>query len=649
MKKMLKAALCIPLSLLLLFSSDMLAQTSPQASNFPWNSYIPQRIPNSFSSIIGQSGTTLLPGTNGQNYPYEWYLPLPFAFTFLDQLYPSGFNMTVSMSGYVGFNSPVVLQGNYFYYTYYNSDNYLSVYSRCIWVYSSDLTTSGTTDAGIYYRVDGLAGNRVLTIEWRVTGISYPPGNPGNFQLKLYEAPNGRMDMLYGPNSIDRTEPALNVFGYGACVGIKKFGQAQGQPTGNDAEKLMIFLPPDKNPDTVAITRLPTINYFGSNPFYPVNYAYYQSYSGPVPVYYASSPVYHYKFPEVNGVRIGYRMTPVIDDVAADSVWFTPGRSANVYPAQSLVTINGRFRNVGKNPRQFVPVRADVYRDQDPTLITSFSGIAFTTYSVQGMTSDVVFGAVGSPITDNTGVYTVKIYPQFAQDQDAGDDTLRTTFFIAKPNDVTTWSILQPYSNVAPLNYQYPIGIGVPIEARFLNIGFNTQVDVPIGYIITDQFGTVVAKDETNIVPGTWAPATYRDINLPPWVPVTPGRYYLKVYTLLGTDEQRSNDTMPNYKSQGLPFDVNYEIEVEALPPGFTPHSPVLGLSYPDGKPIKVQAGFRNNGISDATNVPANVVIRDANNNIVYNRNATILNLTAERRSVRSSRTLFRMDLDSTA
>jgi len=601
------------------------AMQTPPASNMPWNNYVAATIPNSFNSIIGQIGTTLVSGSTGQNFPYEWRIPLQFQFNFLGVNYPAGYNILASMSGYVAFNNPPILGGNYYPYLYYQTSNLRGYYNKVIWVYSADLTTT-PSQAGIYWRTDGPIGNRVQTIEWRVQGISQPAGNPGNFQLKLYESPSGKMEFLYGPNSINRTEPSPGRIGYGALVGIKNLGQGQGVPAGNDAEKFVILQNPKTNPDTLAITRVPTINYVGVLANYPILYAYYPSYAPPTFIY-RSTQIWHYEFPTKDGQQIGYRLSPVFDDVAADSIWFTPERLGSTYLGGSSITVNGTFLNVGKNVRQNVPVQAKVYRDQDlVNPVLTLDGTAFITGAGQGQKSTIVLGQVTPPVTDITGIYTVKIYSRLTSpmDQDFNNDTLTGQFSIAKPNDVRPWAILQPYENKPPLNYQYPVGVGVPVEVRFLNAGFNTQVDVPVGYEIRDNAGTMVYSSPA-IVPGQWTPATFRDLNLNPWVPTRPGRYYLKVMTNLSNDENRLNDTLPNWKSWGQPFDVNYEIELEALLAGVTPHSPMEFQSYPDGRLIPVSAGFRNNGLADATNVPATVVIKNEAGQIVYSRTATIL------------------------
>src|SRR4051812_36379324 len=83
------------LLLALLASTGAFAQWSPPAVNLPWNNYIPSRIPDGFSSIIGLSGTTLLPNTS-QTYYYSAYaqqVALPFDFYFLGTTYPAGYYM----------------------------------------------------------------------------------------------------------------------------------------------------------------------------------------------------------------------------------------------------------------------------------------------------------------------------------------------------------------------------------------------------------------------------------------------------------------------------------------------------------------------------------------------------------------------------
>ncbi|KXK55544.1 MAG: hypothetical protein UZ07_CHB004002014, partial [Chlorobi bacterium OLB7] len=650
--------------LALLAGTGLMAQTpgtNPPMVKIPWNNYLPQRIPNNFQTIIGSAGTYLIPNTantygGSQNYnfnvtasPYDG-----FPIFFLGNYYST---VQVDVAGYIGFN-----QANYNGYGWGLGSNYPNLnyqqgiwnpswYSyddRVLWAYWSDLRSSGVTSptGGVYYRVDGVSPNRVMTFEWRVMGAYYPSANPGNFQAKIYETPSGKIELFYGPNSINRTKPTDNpqyTLGYGALVGIKNLGQQTAHSTSpttpppvNDESKFLVLLDPSQVPDTVAITTARTFYYANVYYQFPELYAYYMSYAGNPYVYYRASPYWHYQFPTKNGQQIGYRLTPLMDDVTPDSLWFTPERKANVYLGGSSITINAQFTNFGKNVRQNVPVKALIYRDQDlVNPVATATGTAFTTATAQlGKSQVTLTPTLTAPLMDVPGIYTVKVISLLDIDQDILNDTLTGQFSISLPNDVAVWTLLQPYENKLPLKYQYPLGVGVPIEVRFLNAGFNSQKDVPVGYWIFDENGNKVGEGQT-IVPGTWDPSTFRDINMPTWTPTKPGHYFVKIYTNLSNDQNRLNDTLLKWPKLGFPFDANYEIELMALPAGIAPHSPQEFQSYPDGRPIPVLVNATNSGIADATNVPATVTIKNAAGNVVYTRQTTILTVPSGNSTVR--------------
>ncbi|MCE7933755.1 MAG: hypothetical protein DYG96_04080, partial [Chlorobi bacterium CHB2] len=75
----------------------------------PWNNYLPQRIANNFTTIIGASGTYLIPGTTTTNYYQMFPFTLTnnnggnigFPFFFLNNFYST---VQVSTQGFIGFN-----------------------------------------------------------------------------------------------------------------------------------------------------------------------------------------------------------------------------------------------------------------------------------------------------------------------------------------------------------------------------------------------------------------------------------------------------------------------------------------------------------------------------------------------------------------
>jgi hypothetical protein len=595
---------------------------APATANFPWNNYIPSRIADGFQSIIGNGGTLVSGSNNRGAYDYVSALTLPFNFYFLNTTYASGFSLKAGTCGYLSFNGSSYTGGpTYNYYGYYwisnLSGNARPSYNKMILAYGAELQTSGVTDGGIYTLLSGSAPNRVFTVEWRAQGYSSPSGNPGNFQLKLYER-NGNIEFFYGPASIIRDD---GQYRYGAMIGIKNLGEPyyfyspSGVParTTPEPNRYMYFTNPAESPDTVAVT--------GGRMVRSGNYYYVEYYN-----FTTTNPLTHPGFPTEGGARIGFRASPVLDDVAADSVWLTPTVAANAYGVGASPTVNARFRNMGGNARQSVGVEADLYFNG--ILQASRTGTIFPAstpqFSSESFTFTPSFGPLG-----NTGIYEVRVYPTFAADQDQSNDTVRSTFYISKPNDLMPYDILQPFANAAPLFTKYPLGVSVPIEVRYLNIGTNPQFNAKVGYRIYDAAGNLLAEDSSTIA-GRWDPISFKDVLFTPWSPTSVGRYYIKAYTALPGDEQPNNDIYPT-TGAGKAFDVLYEIEASAVDPALNPPTPAPESTLPDGRPTPVIATFSNSGVSDVTNVPARVQIRNAATGaLVYDRSVIVSDIVSD-------------------
>src|SRR5687767_13117070 len=93
---------------------------APLEVTLPWNNYVPSRIPDGFSSIVGNGGT-LIPGSNNAAaYDYVYALTLPFNFYFLNTTYTTGFSLRAGTAGYLSFNGSTYTGGpTYSYYGYY--------------------------------------------------------------------------------------------------------------------------------------------------------------------------------------------------------------------------------------------------------------------------------------------------------------------------------------------------------------------------------------------------------------------------------------------------------------------------------------------------------------------------------------------------
>ncbi|HVZ41200.1 MAG TPA: hypothetical protein VHI13_18110, partial [Candidatus Kapabacteria bacterium] len=294
---------------------------------------------------------------------------------------------------------------------------------------------------------------------------------------------------------------------------------------------------------------------------------------------------------------------------------------------------SGRFRNLGVNPVVNVPVFADIWRGN--TYLGGFSGTAFPTLTQQNGTSTVTFGLIGPSITGVPGTYTIKMYTRMTSpaDQDITNDTLYSTFFSSFLDDTRGVTIIQPTTFTPALPAVYPVGVNMVPEIRFQNIGTNQETNVPVGYIITDNTGVILYQG-TGTVRGPWNSLEFRDVTFDgsPFVPTAPGDYYIRAFTNLANDQQHSNDTIP--AAPGKAFTVRYQIELEARPAGFTPGVlPDINGDYPDARPVNIRLAYRNNGITDATNVPAIIEVRKGDcftGQIVYSRAITVTTVPGE-------------------
>ena len=632
---------------LALLSGTAFAQPeTPIEEQLPWFDYRPERIENNFESIIGLPGTTRINGSQAQGWTsstqYEDDMSLPFPFTFLRVRYNSGTRIVAGHSGWISFNQ----SGNPWGWghwqpqlTYYGTNNASGAYNKVIAPFWSDLQTTGLANpgGGIYWRIDdddNVAGKQIMTIEWRAQGGRYPAGNPGNFQVQLYEE-NSVIEFHYGENPIRRTTPARgNVLGYGAIVGLKNLGQDRAitaltrESYNNDEDNFMLLVHPDQviegrptGEDTMAITREVTGNKRWGGAGSPAVFAYdYGNFYNPVINYIATSS-FHYNFPTEFQDPIAYRVRPILNDVACDSVWFLPDDQDGVdaFNKNQPVIVNARFQNRAGNEKNNIPVMFDVYYNSE-TLVYSSQQETTSPGSRLG-TDDVRFRPIPGNNHVLTGLYQVRVYPQDPLEEDFKNDTCKVPYFIKGRKDIMAFKILSPFKNEPPLFTKYPVGVGVPIEVRYLNVGSQEPSNVPVGYEIYDQDGNLVNRT-TGLIPGTFKSITFRDINLPTWTPDVPGTYFLRVLTNLADDELRLNDTLPRTNKLGYAFSANYTIELAAGDNGI---SPFQTERYPVGQSIPVIATFSNNGITDATNTPARVTITDPNGNVVYDQTETVL------------------------
>lgn len=384
-----------------------------------------------------------------------------------------------------------------------------------------------------------------------------------------------------------------------------------------------------------------------------------------------ASRYFHYGFPMLSCKSLSYRFQPTDVDIACvtDTTTLPPAVPAPTvitptptptnyplpaiqqgvisysYPVNTSLVVSQRFKNIGGATSAAGTYRLDVYRHGAALPIVSVTG-ASAALASNTITTVTFPSLTGLTYFNSPGTYTFKIYNTTAGDQNAENDTCEIRVFIRYPDDVMAVSVLQPAQNIPPYYTRYTTGVDIPIEFRYANIGNNNQVNVPVTCVVYQATTgcnavKVWQKDSIVALTGTnpWKPQEYRDmtfsspsVTTPPgqpligFRPATPGKYYVKTWITLNSDQNRANDTIPLYFNT-YPYsynycmknpapivnEVGYEFEVFlntsiSLNPG-TPYGPIANACV--GRVEDVYATMLNYGTNDAINVPTTAEIRE--------------------------------------
>ncbi len=651
--RLLQSALTLLASLV--FVSSGLAQTTSAINQSPWWGYKPVRIANSFSTIIGLPGTALVPNSTNREWTThtnDMFIDLPFPFTFMQVNYPQGYRLIVQHQGWMSFSgyttsADLSTNGSIPRLQYWGSSHEdYRTWNQMIAPFWSDLQTADVYNpqGGVYWRVDGIAGERVLTIEWRVRGGLYEATSPSGFQVKLFEETSA-IEFHYAANSIDRTVPQSGFIpGYGALIGLRNTGQyyipreLTLQDFDNDYDNFLYFLHPEQvvagqspGSSAPAFTRANTFNQWNVMPYHPVDHAFSESYGTSPETFYIPSPLFHYSFPEEDGQPIGYGLVPIKNDVACESFWLVQSNGVNAYPAGTNVQVGAQFVNRASNVKEDIEVIFDVYYGEMKTKVYT-SEVRLVSPGSYLNSDQVIFNAIpgdvnpdpANPSVSRSGAYEVRVYSRDPLEENFKSDTGTMSYFILGGVDMQVSRIMQPFENLPPLFTQYSPGIGVPVKVRVANLGIAPASGVKVGYKIVRQGETVPVYTTEITLPGQFLPATYQDVGLPAWTPVQSGCYMLQTWVDLTGDQNPANDKAPLSLGQTV-ITVSSEVELEAVDIGVRPF---IAQEYVAGGTFEVAASFINNGTSNATNVPATVIIRDPQGNEVYNQ--TIILPTVE-------------------
>ncbi len=198
-------------------------------------------------------------------------------------------------------------------------------------------------------------------------------------------------------------------------------------------------------------------------------------------------------------------------------------------------------------------------------------------------------------------------------------------FYIPLPWDLSVSKITGPASNQSPTFYKYPRGVPIAINCKIQNVGQNTVNQCRVIDEIRDPSGTIVRIDTLNyssasgLTTGAEIGSDAIGNGFPNFSSQQTGVYSVTFRTeLIGaTDQQLANNVAP--QSGSYTFEIQYDIELAAdafVNPTGTPPLFV-------GRPVRPVVRIRNNGLADASDIPATLVIK-LNGNIVYNNSISI-------------------------
>lgn len=543
--------------------------------------------------------------TTGDDASGGFYAPFNFKW--------DGRNYTANVDIFYACTNGYMWFGSDRNFTYYYWQNYLNDLYPSITPLRGDLYCRGQVSAGVI----GSAPNRVLIVQWTGLDYYYQYNANNNFQVRLYETSN-KAEIIYGPMNQGSYTFYRNL--WCGFVGIE--------------------------PNRSYINIVPGETFT----------AYYSS----------KNPAPYYNNGTINNTNIGY---------------FTSGKTltltsfpnlVGVYPTQGTIFARGQIYTGSQHPGMYferISGQAEVwarYRisgplpGSNPDYKTIYIGTQsdptkeLFTFSPQpvgspafakignakGIAARASDGALDLQTNENSipgGEYVVEAqmelpqfnYVQYFQPEDP------TTFIIALQNDLAVTQVVSPRTKDV---IKYPLSSFIPVQVRYTNVGINSVTSFET--TIQISLDGVVKYEETATWP-TNPPQSLTTgqsvtLNFANFRPRDVGIYdFLVTTTLLNAnDDDLKNNRIPRTGSE-FKLEVSYEIEAEAL------SITVPGDQVFIGRPILPIARFKNNGVSDISDLPASMyIIRLATGDTVYRDNIVIQDIPAGTR-VNTTQVIF--------
>ncbi len=475
---------------------------------------------------------------------------------------------------YCGTNGWMSLNRNYgTWYPYYA--NYTP---NIIAFYAADLYTVGE----ISYEIQGSAPNRVAVFQWREQYNYSPRLHACDVQIKLYET-TGRFDIVWAAPS-------------------SAFGDRTGSmfATGGSTSRYINIQP--GNPSTFYFSNVnPNTTQWMRNP-YTDNIHAGKTYS------FTTYPALMGAFPAQDAIL---RRGTIVNDENKPGVVMENNQMDGVYIKYSiegpLPASNPQFRTVytatveGDETDDMVPVY-----NNGRTNFTHATGFIARTDPDNNGDIDLETNELNIP----GGTYKVKAemqIPSVGFTQELADQT----FIIALENDLAINRIISPKPKDEK---KYPLSTGrIRVQCRVQNYGINDVTEFDAVARIYKDDEQVYEEDFEWSSTDPMSTGEYVDISFPDYRPFETGDFDIVFeVTMVGVlDRELSNNRWPKTGDHYW-FEVAHEIEAEALDI-IDPTGEVFV-----GRPVKPLASFQNNGVSDISDIDAEMVITNSDGDVVY-------------------------------
>jgi len=190
-------------------------------------------------------------------------------------------------------------------------------------------------------------------------------------------------------------------------------------------------------------------------------------------------------------------------------------------------------------------------------------------------------------------------------------------FTVAWTNDLSVRNVVSPRTNVAPRFFKYMRGQTVPVIVEFQNVGLNDVTEFSANVVIKDDNGIVVwerdayweADDDLNPPLKT---GNIQEVRFPGFRGTEAGVYTVEVVCDLmsAIDQESYNDYFARPGSSAYTFEIGYEIQLEA----YQILDPEAEMNLIAKRPLRPKAVIKNHGVSDASDIPVKITVKDLDN-----------------------------------